>query len=57
MKRLIKEIKMLDLKDPSLPRLPDGAGSDALKAALSDAKAAVEVHGVSSAEAAKEWDS
>jgi hypothetical protein len=56
MKRLIKEIKMLDLEDPSLARLPDGAGGDALKAALSDAKAAVEVHGASSAEATKAWD-
>jgi hypothetical protein len=29
MKRLIKEIKMLDLEDPSLDPLPDGAGGDA----------------------------
>ncbi|KAL7490854.1 hypothetical protein ACHAWT_000922 [Skeletonema menzelii] len=56
MKRLIKEIKLLDLKDPSLARLPDGEGGAALKAALSDAKAAVEVHGASSVEAKKAWD-
>ena len=56
MKRLIKEIKSLELKDPSLARLPDGEGGDALKAALSDAKAAVEVHGASSVEATKAWD-
>ena len=56
MKRLIKEIKELDLKDPSLARLPEGGHGDALKSALSDAKAAVEVHGASSAEATKAWD-
>lgn len=56
MKRLLREIKLLDLKDPSLARLPDGEGGDALKDALSDAKAAVEVHGASSAEATKAWD-
>eukprot|EP00986_Skeletonema_menzelii_P013448 scaffold7852_cov151-Skeletonema_menzelii.AAC.13 len=56
MERLIKEIKLLDLKDPSLARLPDGEGGTALKAALSDAKAAVEVHGASSVEAKKAWD-
>jgi hypothetical protein len=56
MKRLIKEIKTLELKDPSLARLPDGAAGAALKAALSNAKAAVEVHGASSAEATKAWD-
>lgn len=56
MKRLLKEIKLLDLKDPSLARLPDGEGGDALKAALSDAKAAVEVHGASSTDATKAWE-
>lgn len=56
MKRLIKEIKALDLKDPSLARISEGAHGDALKAALSDAKAAVEVYGASSAEAKQAWD-
>lgn len=56
MKRLLKEIKALDLKDPSLARLSDGEGGDALKAALSDAKAAVEVHGATSTKATKAWN-
>lgn len=56
MKRLIKEIKALEMKDPSLARISEGPHGDALKAALSDAKAAAEVYGASSAEAKKAWD-
>ena len=56
MKRLIKEIKALELKDPSLARLPDGPDGAALKMALSNAKTAMEVHGANSVEAAKAWD-
>ena len=56
MKRLIKEIKALELKDPSLARLPDGPEGAALKTALSNAKTAMEVHGANSVEAAKAWD-
>ena len=56
MKRLIKEIKALELKDPSLARLPDGPDGDALKTALSNAKTVMEVHGATSVEAAKAWD-
>jgi hypothetical protein len=56
MKRLIKEIKALELKDPSLARLPDGPDGAALKTALSTAKTAMEVHGATSVEAAKAWD-
>ncbi|KAL7453996.1 hypothetical protein ACHAWC_005617 [Mediolabrus comicus] len=56
MKRLIKEIKALELKDPSLARLPDGPDGAALKTALSNAKTAMEVHGATSVEAAKAWD-
>ena len=56
MKRLIKEIKALELKDPSLARLPDGPDGATLKTALSNAKTAMEVHGANSVEAAKAWD-
>jgi hypothetical protein len=56
MKRLIKEIKALELKDPSLARLPEGPDGAALKTALSNAKNTMEVHGATSVEAAKAWD-
>jgi len=55
MKQLVTQIKFMELKDPSLARLPDGS-TGALKTALADAKAAVDVYGPSSAEAKKAWD-
>ena len=54
MKTLIGQIKELELEDPTLARIPDE--SAALKSALADAKAAVEVHGSASPEAKKAWD-
>ncbi|KAL7543756.1 hypothetical protein ACHAXR_013448 [Thalassiosira sp. AJA248-18] len=55
MKDLVSQIKDLELKDPSLARIPDES-SGALKAALADAKAAVSVYGASSAQAKNAWD-
>mmetsp|Transcript_40762 Transcript_40762/g.85628 ORF Transcript_40762/g.85628 Transcript_40762/m.85628 type:complete len:263 (+) Transcript_40762:115-903(+) len=57
MKELVTQIKDMELKDPSLARIPDDDGSNrALKVALAEAKAATEVHGASSAEAREAWD-
>ena len=47
MKQLVTQIKDMELKDPSLARLPDESDGT-LKAALADAKAAGEVYGPSS---------
>lgn len=55
MKQLVGKIKDMELKDPSLARLP-GESTGALKTALAEAKAAVEVYGPSSAEAKEAWD-
>lgn len=55
MKELVAQIKALELKDPSLARLPDKS-SGPLKRALSEAKAAVAVYGAGSAEARQAWD-
>lgn len=54
MKQLVTQIKSMEVKDPSLARLPDGSNGS-LKAGLADAKAAVEVFRPSSTEAKKAW--
>lgn len=63
-KQLIKRIKQLEIEDPNLVRLPDDDDTNgdatgfnsALKKALTDAKAAVEVYGATSVEAKRAWN-
>ena len=56
MKQLVEQIKDMELKDPSLARIPDDTAGQQLKVVLADAKAAAEVYGRSSPEAKKAWD-
>jgi len=55
-RRRPERIKELELEDPLLARLPGDAVGGALKATLTDAKAAVAVYGSSSPEANEAWE-
>lgn len=58
MKQLVLQVKAIELKHPSLARIPvdnPGGSGAQLKVALADAKAAMEVYGPSSPEAERAW--